>query len=1823
MSLLGLVNNAVNKTQPATQPTTEKPIPYMAKDVDANGLPFYGTGFQGWARKAWADLSDPSKFFQDQYGLSEETRAGITTQFEADKERIAGSLEKNLKWSSWGEDFFGLSAEELATGPAAFNAEQDIASELGNNKALTAVASMARLGRDTTQNFVWGGLAVLGVDDTIMRKIHSTRVGIDTIADRYNDDTEDTWLKKMTFSNPIGFTKDLAVIAGAILTNKTTFGEAWKETGKYRAGSDMAYTMIWDEIARAEFEKGIEEGKAPGLLAQSLGRPGIEIAGSIIGSPSTYLGMAFKAPVFKNIDKFGDAVTIFSKTFQVPWKTVARIPNASELLYSFTKGRVAIGSTFRIKSSLNIFNDVAYPGVEDALRKIENVSDELAAENILRESAFKVHDEIVSNRKFNRLNMFSLDSSGKTSVMSNNGGLVINSVISQYGMDQGIEILQDMARMQRGGEDSVIAALKLQKLDINRLAFSTAGRMTGEILNQLDDAGIAKLVQKHQGSPQQMALEVTKRLESILGNMIPSVDEMQSAARKVKDADAAGALIPDKTRELAEMYKDVPAIVKTVRTLTYGPKAVSTWTSRAMGLFFMDLAPRFFVRSVVGQTLMTGIHAGWGTALDSLATSLGKAPFRSAAQKSVNAVEELIFKRAGMYSARAASGVEKITDVKGVFTLKAVSRAEQIFASKIILNEVSDNILKALPSTVKNLPEYDAVVAMLPKEQQPLLQAALNRSFGDFDDAVNLFRKWTGKGEIEAWRLVEPPETLRKELDQMGLMEKFYDIQQNSESADEFMEFVDAFSNKYIEDVTKEAAKIPWMSSETPEGMIDFVQDMVREGGRRETEFMTGLIQSWQSTYKQLNETVQGVLETSQNMFRADDQKWARYQEIQRKINQRIGDREALYPVVNKVRAVVNDVAREVSGTPTKQRLLEIWKTPIKFGRDEVFNLSKIYPNVDASKITDPKEFKKLMWPAFFEYSGQKWADTNGGVYDDVFENLEELAKLAGSTLEDMVGSQNSKTNPFYILTQLHKKSKEMEEVQAYSRFFRQQFDFGDDAMLSQVTGDFGKTFPNWKGNKQHIVNAVGKPYEEITLKEAQRAISKRLVVPPYAGDVPTEARARWEGKDEFLADLKRYADKVVDEWDITVPSIPVNVEKQLQTLKKAYEPRMAVVRRESLIMAEATRDFVLHDYNKTYFDHAMTYLLGNSFHYWTTQTYKKGIETLISEPKWANWYLAYKEYTQKKHSELPPYFREAMQLPGVDPNNQYFVNLESMINPVYGLTGTDFNDPRKRVDSVSRMVDDMNKLGPSFSPLVQWAVAMHLYTKGKEDASRRWIGRLFPQTGIIKSATSATDDILGKFGFDVDTKPVELDPFVNFLGADVYGENRVVAAMAKMVHDQVVNPATGEPVTQEEMIDASRLKEGDLWDAANEYASDSRFLSDATSFFLGAGLRPRTQTDVQIDQFWGEYSTLIASQSLLSPDEYYQGWENLRDKYSFTDAMLVSRKAGDEQDTALTYNVISRIPPGQMGDITQVVGLQPYMLDAFFEAKGDFNKMGLNEQDKQRFMAGIIDLSAMLAMPNGATREEWGAAKSEYSDLTAEMKKRFGEDISARIGEFFDTEESQREEFLEMNPDVQAAMDFRNQFIVETPILAAYYGGIETVERYYNSQVYNTLDNEFGDMTEAIQTYEEMLLINPKEAKKFKAKNLQAYYDRRSELFAEADKQIIGVAPNIPSAMPYTIRPEFLPESGYQEDALGATQQEEIGWEQWQELLSPALEEMVVDHIQNGTELKYSATQQLNNIANDIGMTQYEMIRRMTISLQQGQGGSSSLLNLVQDATQ
>lgn len=1943
------VSGGAQPFTPSAPPSIEnlpKAKPYLAFDVTSQGIANYGSGFRGWLRKSWADLTDPDKYKQDINLLDSDTQEDILSSYNGRIESWSRIIEKTTKWSDWGEKVFGLTSEEIAAMPAGLSTERQITQELSKQEGDTELEATARgLGTlasravrvnvDTTQNAIWGGLEVLSLGDKLMRKVNSVVVGVDRVSDKLSPDEPQNFFQKATSLGAFSFAKDVFTVAQGIRDGKITYGDVETSVKEVLASSDMVYSLAWDTVARAEFEKAMAEGEDPHQIAMEYGRAGYELLGSIAFDPATYLGASILKPVnlFDDTARIGaDTFRFFGKTVTLPWKTIGKIPTFGEIIGA------NIGKT-RLAKAGDRFTELAIPELKQILSKTENIQDERAAIKVMEEAVQAVTKKVDDMRTHRRWwNLASVDSHGKVRRASSDADYFIKSALNRYGLNDTLQMLRDMTKLRKGGQEGLDAARKL--MSRTDMAFTNVGMMVGEIVSRLDNDNVFDAIKKTKNAGETHRV-LFDSLEKAISDLIPSVDEMLDAERRLN----AGEELTPKLRELAEMAKDVPSVVKTINRITRPVEKVTKGVTGGMVQLFMNLVPRAWARNIYGQSVLLAMATDMKTAISTSIEAFVASPIKKFSGNVLENTNASIVKKLGFSPIEASIGIQDALDA-GKKTrygfLPAMQRSEQITAANIINKVVDDEIQKALPVVLDKMPEYEELARIMPKEEMAVFQVALKRAGGNFDDAMQIFRDTVGKGEIEAWRLAEPSEDMRKHLVSMNMLDEFYDAQKSAQTPDDFQKFIDDFAAVYDLKVTQAAENLPSTLRSMPEELYDFGDDLGKHADPANINLMAELIQSWQNTNRQLGETVYQVLAQADLASRTNPQMAEVVALARQKIHEFEGAASATYEAINSLRSQVKKTVDVVNKNTPQEEIISLWNKSINY-RGKKFKLSEIYKDIDP-KTLNPKTFKSRLWTAFFETSADLYRSGNNATYSKTLGVLEEMATGLGTDLTTLAQAKQKGTNPFQVLVKMQKQAEDIESAVSWRRFLN-QFNFdemptkpdGSPIMLKDVVGKFQDVFSGWKGGQKHIVNAVnadyiksqkysslgeefvntvlrvkekaknlkekkaavtppevqayiteqaeriteitknfgkaqrearkagtgavkltydnatqyiqtlpmgeavtldklknaasygveirdeivkfieasggsasrrdllefvaalelGKnpslpqkagfiPYEEITLEQAYRAIFNRTRVPPEDGAIH-EARILWETKDEFISDVKRWGENVVNEWGATVKTTKADNADAMRKFRAAYEAKMKPIRETAGRIAVETRDFVLHDYDRTYLDHALTYLFGNSFHYWTTRTYSKMFENLLDNPKYGAAYLAYKDYLTKEHAGMPEFYRQNVvvdNLLGLDLNNPYYVNLEAMINPMYGLTGTDFNDPRKRVDWMTRMVDDAGKMGMGFSPLVQWSIATKLYMEGEDGAAQRWLGRLLPQSQIVKSGSAAL------FG-----KAIEIDPFVQlsnqkFLGGvDAYERNRVVAAMAMMVQN-------GE-ITQEEMIEAARMEDGDIWNRAIQLSAEKRFSGDVASFFVGVGARPRTQEDMVINKFWGDYSTLLASKSLMTPDQYRQAWEGLKEnpEYGrFVDGLLLSRKSGDEQQTAYAYNVLSRIPPGQMMDISRKANITPAMIEAFYNAKGDFSKMNLSPQDMARFQAGLEDIGYILAIPENATRQEWTEAKRVYGEMKVFLQGQYGEDIFDKINQFYDLDDTDlQEQYLDAHPEVEEALTQQQYISISNPTLNKYYGGFDTTERYLTTLSNKELERKYGEET-VNKEQEYYSLLTSKERKAFENANpdFKAYLKEKKEKQKEIEERLKGMQFYVPPS------PELqgnVPMSETQE-ALSQQIPQAPPMEFWQQQFGDALYEHMMDYM-NGAKISSYARRELEYKARELGMSYDELV--------------------------
>jgi hypothetical protein len=711
----------------------------------------------------------------------------------------------------------------------------------------------------------------------------------------------------------------------------------------------------------------------------------------------------------------------------------------------------------------------------------------------------------------------------------------------------------------------------------------------------------------------------------------------------------------------------------------------------------------------------------------------------------------------------------------------------------------------------------------------------------------------------------------------------------------------------------------------------------------------------------------------------------------------------------------------------------------------------------------------------------------------------------------------------------------------------------------------------------------------------------KRILPPPTDGEMPTIARAIHDQMGEVSKMRQWVMDDITKNFGKKAITNKI-ADSALNLAEKELKQKLAETKLISSRVAQANRDFTLLNYGqKSYWDVSLAYLY--PFHFWYGGTYKNWMKRIAQNPAILGHYARYKDILGTVHAGMPEWWKyniNSNDLPGVDVENPLYFNLEATLWPLNGITGTDFNDPSKRVNWWTHTLDYMNKFGPSTWTPLSMMTGLSLYAQGEREAGEKWMGRIFPQSNVIKAGAS----MLG-------IANLETDPFVGLLqgGLDPYERRRVDRALAQMQQEAEKG---GLPYTPEQILDAAYTQEGEIWDEAVKRAVRGRAPSQISSYLFGVGFKGRTQEDMEVDKFFGDYSKLFTMRANLSPEEFREGMDALKSKYPFMDTVMLSRRDGVERDAGLAYMVLNRIPPGKSSDIAKAAGIDSALMSKFYDDKGAIDKWAAG--DRAKFMSGVLNIAAVLEIPSDMTRAEWTKAKNAYSGLTNEAKKQFGDDIMDMVDGYYQKKTVSQDAanaYLEENPQVEQYMNWKSQRVMESPLLSAYYGGASMIENYYRSQQYAAIEKELGkEIFDIIAENNDLKTYgDPGEAKQFYNQNkaaIRRYYQLKDEWAMTINQQTAQLSAHIPEGEGVSIREDIDVTNLGAQQLAGALQEPEAPtFEEFQSQVPERLMNLILDYYNQDEPLPESAQRQLDRIANEMGY-QYsdELLRAIGTSL-------------------
>ena len=185
-----------------------------------------------------------------------------------------------------------------------------------------------------------------------------------------------------------------------------------------------------------------------------------------------------------------------------------------------------------------------------------------------------------------------------------------------------------------------------------------------------------------------------------------------------------------------------------------------------------------------------------------------------------------------------------------------------------------------------------------------------------------------------------------------------------------------------------------------------------------------------------------------------------------------------------------------------------------------------------------------------------------------------------------------------------------------------------------------------------------------------------------------------------------------------------------------------------------------------------------------------------------------------------------------------------------------------------------------------------------------------------------------------------------------------------------------------------------------------------------------------------------------------------------------------------------------------------------------------------------------------------------------------------------------------------------QNQVVISNPLLNEYYGGFDVVERFYTNKMYDRLEGRYGNIQAVFDEYYELqikdALYGTKEARAYKKAHpeMTEYSKEKSGLQTQLNRFLAGY--QLPETMLPVARLDFAPRTPSQASLASLGQaQAVISWEQWQQVLSPAMQSLIRDYYRNGDDLPSAAEKQLDYIAGQFGMSGDDALLMIGRSLQ------------------
>ena len=1802
-------NGATSAPLPQAAP---QELPKGAIGADEKGNPVFGDGITGIVKKWAYNFTKNTKLYNQMFGDPSYnpienyknlgkviTQGGTDIEVEDQdwqdlKNRWSQALTTvkregaaNTNRSELFKQEMGLLGETIKTGYKDLSAQGSILSPVlrFTSATVTAIADVFSLPAKATEQALG---AATGAREAINQ--------LDSILPRLDQNTFTKGLE----NTPVGGAYDVARLVLSPSDNK------WDEVGRaivegWHSGR-VLYSQVFDSTLKEKFLAEYRAGGDPQLIAEKLQNPLAELGGQLLLDPLNLVGA------------FGKAAKTAKEL-----ETALQTTKASGLLKTEEGAQ--------------------------ALKLLSEAGDERSAVealNTLVTAQARAVDAVQSGSKL--LNVTydagSLTTSSRQNALIGKGKELLSNMallLRQNGMSYdgvGEAILHGVYSVSKN-EDEMRAGLSgLAKLPNSNMWLSDDYIETFTMMHKLmaDEDGIIngkKLMGLMKATnPADFAETATKLLKAAALQEFPEVGELAKAATLAKEAAKTGGVVSAETLARAQQYEALPYHVKTLDKIDTAFSKVRNPINNVLSKFYFNFQGGVAVKNVVANNELILIDKGvgawfkdgkyWSTegVVSYLADVFGELP------SSAHGFESLVQAGTGQ---EAALSLAQLSDAKGLgekvkllaggfkkqgFGL-AMSLGEEGAAARVVAASVRDTFETMIPKALNGYFGKAVQEGVMTQAQADKFTKLAMKHGGNLEKAMAEFRDFYNVGAVEKWRNLDfVTDFQRKALDKMGYWQEVEDLARNGAASQADVEKVFQKLADSI-DARSELAATDVVGLSADHSGAPAWGDLMKavdEGhlNPNDQQVFTAIMESAEHARLEYQTLLDDVALKASTAL-AQEGRMQEAQALGQKMN-------ALRDTLRKAGPATSKEAFDLTQETWK------WSDAIKAEKKPTFETLKAYWNKagligEAPLDLNQKGLLQELWKQRFDKVKANW----NSAFDAVFAESETVLEQMGGIVD---------------ATEVKSMATRARAISEQAQMYRHAaYENGALRMKQQKTvldlaKDFGIPTANRAGVKKQFTNLNEVPYD-IARKafENQRAANgleplklaedAGIAIPPPhpLGSDPSYPRAWNESAKGAKFTLDTIKNKIIESIKNGKIDDARQYNPQMEAvLRNAIDQgsaRMGEIKAAALKVATEQRNFTLLNYGeRTYADVAKSYIM--PYHFFYTRSYKNWVSRIATNPEIVAGYAKYKGALEEINKDLPDWYKqqlninplagrvaEGTKLLGMDVSHPLFINLEASLNPLYGLTGTDYNDPAKRTNWATATMDDLGKFGPTLWAPIQMGIAATLYAQGETDAASRWGGRLIPETAQIKSVTSL-------FG-----KPIELDPAIQFFsgGIEATDRGRMGYAAAQMLKDGMVNPETNRPYTAEEIQSAFQQQKGAAWNQAYQMAVQSRTTSSITSFFLGVGFKPRGANDVMVEDMYVNLNKLYAMSDMMSGDQYKQAWEQLRSQYpdGLVDTVLLAKKGGDKRDAAYAYGVLGRLPPAEMSQLFKDIGIGEQDVNKFYESKGFTDpNVKYTATEKQRFMAAILDLGAMLKIPDQATRTEWNRVKGDYNtdleEIAAQVGMPYQKDARGKVisrgvwdmlSHYYDLKDSDKQaadQFEQQHPEVMLAMQLKREAIANSPQLAAYYGGLDVIESFINGKVREELSQQFGREIYQLQT-DYYNSDNPKAFKRAHPE-LQKFLDAKAKLEAENEGLFNTLAMKLPETKPAQFRPDFTPQSGVQ-STLYNNLQPKAPIPAWQDIAEPMpnwLQEEIANHAMNGDKLSRRAQNELEFLAGQAG---------------------------------